>query len=62
MTGVAAVMTVIFLLIVLRSFPQMKRAVATSDWAAAGAAMNTIRVLVLTNLALGFVTIGIAVI
>jgi uncharacterized membrane protein len=62
MTGVAAVMTVIFLLIVLRSFPQMKRAVAASDWAAAGAAMNTIRVLVLTNLALGFVTIGIAVI
>lgn len=62
MTGVAAVMTVIFLLIVLRSFPQMKRAVATSDWAAAGAAMNTIRVLVLTNLALGFVTIAIAVI
>jgi uncharacterized membrane protein len=62
MTGVAAVMTVIFLLIVLRSFPQMKRAVAASDWAAAGAAMNTIRVQVLTNLALGFVTIAIAVI
>ena len=62
MTGVAAVMTVIFLLIVLRSFPQMKKAVAASDWGSAGAAMNTIRGLVLTNLALGFVTIAIAVI
>lgn len=62
MTGVAAVMTVIFLVIVLRSFPQMKRAVSASDWAAAGAAMNTIRGLVLTNLALGFVTIAVAVV
>ena len=62
MTGVGAVMTVIFLLIVLRSFPQMKQAVAASDWSAAAAAMNGIRGLVLTNLALGFITIAIAVV
>lgn len=62
MTGFAAVMTVIFLVIVLSAFPRMKQAVAASDWGTAGGAMNTIRVLVLTNLVLGFVTIAIAVI
>jgi uncharacterized membrane protein len=39
----------------------MVTAVANLDWAAAGAAMNTIRVLVQTNLALGFITVVVAV-
>lgn len=62
MTGVAGVMTVLFLVIVLRFFPGMKRAVTAQDWQAAGAAMNAIRILVLTNLLLGFLTIAIAVV
>ncbi len=61
MAAIAAVMTVLFLFIVLRSFPRMKQAVAAADWPAAGKAMNGIRVLVLVNLLLGFVTITIAV-
>lgn len=62
MTGIAAVMTVIFLIIVLRAFPQMKQAVTAADWGAAGGAMNTIRSLVVTNLWLGLITIAVAVI
>lgn len=61
MTGVGAVMTVLFLVIMLRAFPRMKRAVAGQDWEGAGAAMGSIRTLVLINLLLGFLTIAIAV-
>ncbi|MDP2135366.1 MAG: hypothetical protein Q8J99_17320 [Sulfuritalea sp.] len=62
MTGVAGAMTVLFLVIMFRFFPGMKRAVIAQDWQAAGAAMDTIRVLVLINLLLGFLTIAIAVV
>lgn len=62
MAGIAAVMTVLFLVIVLRYFPNMKKAVAAQDWPGAGAAMNTIRTLVLTNLLLGLLTTAVAVI
>lgn len=62
MAGIAAVMTVIFLVIVLRDYPRLKIAVAAQNWPAGGAAMNTIRILVLTNLALGFLTTAIAIV
>lgn len=62
MMGVAGVMTVLFLAIVFRWFPGMKRAVSAQDWQAAGTAMNTIRLLVVINLLLGFLTIAIAVV
>jgi uncharacterized membrane protein len=62
MAGIAAVMTAIFLVIVLRHYPAMKKAVAGQDWPAAGAAMNTIRVLVMTNLLLGFLTMAVAMV
>lgn len=62
MAGIAAVMTVIFLVIVLRYYPVMKQAVAAQDWSSAGGAMNMIRKLVLANLLLGFVTTAVAVI
>lgn len=61
MVGIAAVMTVIFGLIVLRFHRRMLAVVASQDWPAAGAAMNVIRQLVLTNLVLGFVTVAVAV-
>ncbi|MFA6314310.1 MAG: hypothetical protein WCV99_18945 [Sterolibacterium sp.] len=61
MLGLAIAMSVIFGIIVLRFHRRMVAAVALQDWPAAGQAMNAIRVLVLTNLVLGFVTVTIAV-
>lgn len=61
MVGIAAVMTVIFGFIVLRFHRRMLAGVASHDWPAAGAAMNAIRKLVLTNLVLGFITVAVAV-
>jgi uncharacterized membrane protein len=61
MAGIAAVMTVILALIVFRFHRPMVAAVAASDWPQAGAAMNTIRQLVLTNLLLGVLTVVVAV-
>jgi uncharacterized membrane protein len=61
MAGIAALMTVILALIVFRFHRAMLAAVAASDWPKAGAAMNTIRQLVLTNLLLGVLTVAVAV-
>ncbi len=61
MAGLGLVMTIIFGIILLRFHLRMVTAVANLDWAAAGAAMNTIRVLVQTNLVLGFITVAVAV-
>lgn len=61
MAGIAAVMTVILALIVFGFHRTMVAAVAASDWPKAGAAMNSIRQLVLTNLLLGALTVAIAV-
>jgi len=46
--------------IVLRFHSRMVAAVAVQDWPAAGAAMNSIRQLVLVNLVLGVVTVAVA--
>ncbi len=61
MTTVGLAMTIIFGVIVLRFYPRLRAAVATQDWPAGGAALNRIRVLVMTNLILGAVTIALAV-
>lgn len=61
MLGLGTAMTIVFGLIVLRFHRRMLGAVAVQDWPTAGQAMNAIRVLVLTNLALGFVTVAVAV-
>jgi uncharacterized membrane protein len=61
MAGIAALMTVILALLVFRFHRAMLAAVAASDWPKAGAAMNTIRQLVLTNLLLGVLTVAVAV-
>jgi uncharacterized membrane protein len=60
MAGIAALMTVIFGVIVLRCYPRLVRAVAAQDWPAGGQAMNMIRQLVLANLVLGSATVVIA--
>jgi len=61
MAKVGAGMTVIFLLIVLRFYPRLKAAVAAQDWPVGGGALETIRKLVLVNLALGLITVALAV-
>lgn len=61
MVGIATVMTAILGVIVFRFHRRMVAAVAAQDWPTAGAAMNTIRKLVLVNLVLGFVTVAIAI-
>ena len=61
MVGIATLMTILFVLIVLRYHQRMVAAVADQNWPAAGSAMNSIRKLVLTNLVLGFATVAIAV-
>lgn len=61
MAGIAAVMTAILALIVFRFHRPMVAAVAAGDWPQAGAAMNAIRKLVLTNLLLGVLTVAVAV-
>jgi uncharacterized membrane protein len=55
------VMTGIFAYIALVFHPRLKRGVAAQDWPAAGAAMNRIRGLVLTNLILGATTVALAI-
>lgn len=55
------VMTGIFAYIALGLHPRLKRGIAAQDWPAAGAAMNRIRGLVLTNLLLGASTVAVAI-
>jgi uncharacterized membrane protein len=59
MMGIALVMTLLFAYIWFGAFRRMRAAVAGADWPAAGAAMATIRVIILTNLILGLITAAI---
>lgn len=61
MTVIGIVMSAIFLHIYFAPFGRLKRAVAAEDWKAGGAALNQIRILVGTNLALGLINIAVAV-
>ena len=60
MSSIGLLMAVIFGIIYLRHFPQLKAGVAVQDWPVAGAAMNRIRLLVATNLLLGALTLVVA--
>ena len=60
MMGVGLVMAVIFGVIVMQFYPRLKAGVAVQDWPSAGAAMNRIRQLVATNLALGATIVVVA--
>lgn len=61
MAKLGAGMTVIYLYIALRIRPRLRAAVAQQDWPAGGAALTTLGNLVGVNLALGVVTIAVAV-
>jgi uncharacterized membrane protein len=60
MTVIGIVMSAIFMHIFFAPFARLKRAVAAEDWKAGGAALNQIRILVGTNLALGLINLAVA--
>lgn len=61
MAAIAAMMTIVFAVIVLRRHPRMRGALETGDLPAAGAVLDGIRRLVVLNLVLGWVVVGLAV-
>ena len=60
MAGLGLLMSAIFGVIYFLYFPRLSTGVAMQDWPLAGAAMNRIRVLVMSNLFLGALTIVVA--
>jgi uncharacterized membrane protein len=60
MAGIAAVMTVVFVVIAHGVFPKVRRAVAEQRYPDAAAGLGRIRTLVMVNLALGLATIAAA--
>lgn len=62
MAALAAVMTAIFVIIKWARYPALTEAVAKEQWPAASAALNSIRQLVVANLALGVLIIIMATI
>ena len=60
MAAIAAVMTVVFVVIALRLHPRMRSALAAGQLPGAAAALDRIRRLVVLNLALGALTIAVA--
>jgi uncharacterized membrane protein len=59
MAGIGYLMAAIFAFIYLVPYGALRRAVTAGDWPAAGAALNRIRLLVATNLALGLLNIAL---
>ena len=60
MLGIALLMTVVFAVIRGLRYPRLRNSVAAQDWPSAGAALNSIRLLVLVNLVLAMLTIAVA--
>ena len=57
MLGVGYVMVAIFVYLFFVPYPRLRQAVAGQDWKSGGMALNRIRILVGTNLALGLANI-----
>lgn len=62
MFGLGLLMTAIYAFIRIAPFRQLKDAVAARDWASAAGPLGALRKLVATNLALGILTIGVAIV
>lgn len=60
MSGIGLFMVAIFGVIYLLLYPRLKASVAMHEWPVAGVTMNSIRILVATNLFLGVATIAVA--
>ena len=61
MMGIAIVMAAIYVYIRASVFRAMRRAVEESAWPVAAARLNTVRLLVTVNLALGVAVFGVAI-
>lgn len=59
MVAIGYLMAALYAWLYFMPFAAMKRAVVAGDWPAAGAALNRIRILVGTNLALGLLNIAV---
>ena len=62
MFAVGLVMMMLYLHIRFAPFKRMRAAVMSSEWAVAGAHLDTVRKMVLINIVLGFIVIAIATI
>lgn len=62
MFATATLMTLIFAYVYFVPFAKLAKAVAAQDWKSGGGALNRIRILVGTNLALGLATVAVAVV
>jgi len=60
MSGIGLFMVAIFAVIYLILYPRLEARVAMQEWPAAGVTMNSIRILVATNLFLGVLTLAVA--
>lgn len=60
MMGIGTVMAVIFGLIYLNLYPQLRMRVDAAEWPAAGGVLDRIRKLVVVNLSLGTLTVVVA--
>lgn len=62
MMGIGVAMTLIFAVIYLRLYPQLRARIAADDWQAGGAVLDRIRRLVVINLGLGTLTVLVAMV
>jgi uncharacterized membrane protein len=62
MFGLGLLMAAIYVVIRVSPFERLKSAVAAQDWPAAAGHLDRLRKLVSTNLVLGIVTIGVAIV
>lgn len=62
MIAVSTIMAIIFVYVYFQPFARLGHAVDAKDWKSAGGALNRIRQLVAANLALGLLTVAVAVI
>lgn len=62
MMGIGVAMTLIFAVIYLRLYPQLRARIAADDWLAGGAVLDRIRRLVVINLGLGTLTVLVAMV
>lgn len=62
MMGIGLAMALIFAVIYLRLYPQLRARIEAGEWQAGGAVLNSIRRLVVVNLGLGALTVVVAMV
>ena len=62
MMGIGVAMTLVFAVIYLRLYPQLRARIEAGEWPAGGAVLDRIRRLVVVNLGLGTLTVLVAMV